>query len=107
MGENKSISLEERIAKLEEAVDYLSDKTEETERKMQAIFKRIEELRDHIHTHELNMVSEIKKIEGIVVNLSQDLKWYGKFPTLIVSSLNFIITVLILLKLMGVLKVGG
>ena len=101
-----SDTLEERVTRLEVEVKSISDKSAEFERKLNAVFKRIDELKADMHEHELQMIKEINEIKTSVDKLSSDIKWYGRIPTLAFSSLSFIVTLLILLKMLGILKGG-
>ena len=106
-GENKSIQIERKVIVLEDSVKHLDYRVDELDKKVNAVFKRMDELRDSFHKHEIQTVQNLSEMKTMLSKLSNDIKWYGRIPTLVFSSLSFLTTLLILLKVLGLLKVGS
>ncbi len=100
-------TIEERVAKLESDLKNLEDRLQDFDKRLNAVFKRIDDIRADMHELELSVLREISAIKTSIDKLASDIRWYGRIPTLAFSSLSFISTLLILLKLLGLLQMGG
>jgi len=98
-------TVEERVAKLESDLENLEEKVQELDKRLNAVFKRIDDIRADMHKLELNVLKEIGSVETAINKLSSDIKWFGRIPTLIFSGLSFIVTLLVLLRLLGVIQI--
>ena len=97
-------TVEERVAKIESNLSNINEKVSDIEKKANALHKRIDEIVDQLHRNEIDVTKEIHSLKILIEKLSNDIKWYGKIPTLIVSLISLIATVSIILKVWGVVK---